>query len=1600
MTMKKLEKKNIRDILPLTPMQEGMLLHDLKNPDSHRYFEQLCLEVSGTIDINHFEQAWHLVIETNEMLRTVYRWENVEHPVQIVLKKTNFKPGYYDLSGEDDKNKQLEDIKDRQKKEKFDLTNACFHVTLCKLEQGKYTIIISNHHICCDGWSSGIILKEFFHAYNDLSRNRPVKPIVKTKFKEFVKWLQDQDKTRQKVFWKEYLQDFDPQKTNSIIPFKGQGKGEMGNFKIKLPENFINKVNSFVKEYKITSAALFNCTWGILLRKYTNNEDIIFGTTVSGRNAWIKEIENMVGLFINTLPIRMQVYSDKKIIDLLKDVQQSMQSREEYTHTSLAEIKNWSGIDFNRDFFDSIVVIENYPLDRVLTDKNNVLSVHSYSIFVQADFDLIVSISIHPTVDIIFSYTKSLFSDNTIEKIALHFKMIIRKILEKPGNKDLEIGDIEIITKKERETILFEFNHTEASFPGDKTVHQLFEEQVERTPDYIALKGVGMRFIASDSQNHTTHLSYRELDHKSNQLAYLLIGKGVQPDTIVGIMMENSIEMIVGLLGILKAGGAYLPIDPEYPEERINYMLADSSTNILVTSPILSKKNEKLSIVNCQLLIVNEIFPNRQRLNNPPKEANSISNYQLTINNLQLDQANLAYIIYTSGTTGRPKGVPLRHRGVVNTLFYRKEEYRLNWETTALQLFSYAFDGFVTSFFTPVISGAKVILLPGEKVKDIIFVKETIVKHRVTQFISVPSLYRALLENAGTRELAGLKLVTLAGDRVSPDIVNLTQQKSKTLEVSIEYGVTEAAVMSTVHRHQERHKQIKIGSPIWNTKIFIINHRHRMQPIGIPGEMCIAGLGIACGYLNNPELTCERFCLRRPGGRFLKKLPREASGLPRKNFLLEGTRGLAPLLYRTGDLARWLWDGNIEFSGRIDHQVKIRGFRIELGEIETILLRHKKIKDAVVISRADKKGDQYLCAFIIAAPKAQGAGREEKSLTVESEELRAFLAKELPPYMIPGYFIQLDKIPLNPNGKIDRDALPAVDPIPTAVYTAPRDAVEEKLVRIWAEVLGKDGIGIDDNFFQLGGHSLKAAILFSRVHKRLGIKIPLDKIFEMTTIRALSGFIKKLDEDKYQSIEPVEEKEYYPLSPAQKRLFILQQVETGYMNYNISEAFVLEGELDRDRFEQTLNKLINRHESLRTSFHMVNDKPVQKIHQYVDSEIEYDQSLVNCQGRGEVPSPIKVENITRNFIHPFDLSQAPLLMVGIAALPHTPAALRGHPRRGAYNSQEGKEHKHLLMVDMHHIITDGTSVGVLIKEFMALYEGRDLPGLRVRYKDYAAWQQRETQREKIKKQEAFWVKQFQDDIPVLDIPVDYPENGQGDFEGRVLSFEFDREITLSLKALADTEEVTLFMLLLALFNVLLWKISGTESIVVGTPAAGRGHADLEGIIGMFVHTLALRNEPREHKTFSDFLKEVKKNTLTAFENQDYPFENLVEKVKARRDKVRNPIFDVMFALQNMDISNITIPGLTITSCDYYSDIAMFDLYLFAQEKENRLTFKLGYASRLFRRETVESFFRYFQEIIDCVINKKDTRLKEIKISHQLEDPESNLILEAEGDFGF
>ncbi|MCU0290091.1 MAG: condensation domain-containing protein, partial [Acidobacteria bacterium] len=644
-------------------------------------------------------------------------------------------------------------------------------------------------------------------------------------------------------------------------------------------------------------------------------------------------------------------------------------------------------------------------------------------------------------------------------------------------------------------------------------------------------------------------------------------------------------------------------------------------------------------------------------------------------------------------------------------------------------------------------------------------------------------------------------------------------------------------------------------------------------------------------------------------------------------------------LYCTGDLARWLPDGPpagggsggvIEFKGRIDQQVKIRGFRIELGEIEERLRKHSQVKDAVVI---DRKGnaDKLLYAYIIPKDTHNVPG---------INELKTFLQESLPDYMIPSYFIFIGKIPLNPNGKVDRKALPEAETGEAAKeYTAPRDEIEKKLVEIWADLLNPpSAISIDDNFFDLGGHSLNATLLTARMHKAFNVKIPLKEFFQRGCIREIAEYLRKAVKEEFAVIEPIEKKEYYPLSTAQKRMVVLSQLDEAGISYNIPAVMTLEGDLDRNHLENVFSKLIQRHEILRTSFTTINEEPVQIIHKQAAFKLEYHHSAY------DVPE----------FIRSFDLAKAPLLRVALV---------------------EKEPGKYLLMIDMHHIVTDGTSMELFIKEFIAFYGGEELPPLKLQYKDYSAWQLNEPK----KTHEEYWLKQFSEMPPLLNLPLDYPRPVVQCFEGRAFPFEISGKESSTLKTLAAKEGVTLFTMLLSVYYIFLAKLTGQEDIVVGTPVGGRSHAELEPIMGIFVNTLALRNNPHGEKHFSEFLKEINQNTLAALSNQDYPYEELVEKVILTRDTGRNPLFDTLLNLRNMELSEIRIPGLIIKPFPYEENISKFDLSLRIYEGPEKLRFTFEYCTRLFKPETIARFAGFFKAVAGQVTQQPHILIAGIEI---------------------
>jgi acyl carrier protein len=770
----------------------------------------------------------------------------------------------------------------------------------------------------------------------------------------------------------------------------------------------------------------------------------------------------------------------------------------------------------------------------------------------------------------------------------------------------------------------------------------------------------------------------------------------------------------------------------------------------------------------------------------------------------------------------------------------------------------------------------------------------------------------------------------------------------------------------------------------------------------------------------------------RNQSRAFQKIPEARSQELRPNLLTLRAKSqeLRANLYRTGDLARWQPDGNIEFLGRIDDQVNIRGYRIEPGEIQSRLLEHENIKEAVVIGRKAKKGDEYLCAYIVAKRKAQGAGQG----AVESTELREYLSKDLPAYMIPSYFVPIEKILLTSNGKLNQKALPEPGVgkyEPGKKYVAPRNELEEKLAGIWSEVLlGKDAlhetpspIGIDDSFFESGGHSLKATVLLARIHKELNVEIPLPEIFIRPTIRGLGEFIRGKALDRFAPIEPTENKEYYPLSSAQKRIYILQQADLTSTAYNIPQNVVIKGDPGRKRLKETFMKLIQRHESLRTSFHIVGEEPVQRIHDEVAFEIEYYDLQVEGAGdrcrwenegtRGLAPLPLEPAScnsqpekaLISSFIRPFDLSCAPLVRVGLI---HTPRPLRGHPRRGTYNSQEGNsEDRYIFMLDMHHIISDGASMAICVREFMAFYEEKELPGLRIQYKNFAEWQNHPATSGKIKKQEEYWLRQFEGEIPMLNLPVDSSRTTAYHSQGTAVFFEIGNQLIANVKQLIGETGTTAYMVLLAVYNILLSKYTGQEDIIVGSGIAGRRHADLQSVIGMFVNMLAMRNRPEENKTFMEFLDEVKKNALKAYENQDYQFDLLVETLGVEREFGRNPIFDTQFTFQNLAEQDRgepphKMPGLKVEPYEYGNEKKkmQFDLSLNGIETGENIVMTLEYVTAFFKESTIREMAGHYLEILDQVVEDTNIKLRDINVSHDLLTGKSMLKEEDSLDYEF
>ena len=1159
----------------------------------------------------------------------------------------------------------------------------------------------------------------------------------------------------------------------------------------------------------------------------------------------------------------------------------------EYEYTPLVEIQGWSSVPRDLPLFESIVVFENYPVDSTMKEQKLSFQISDVRSNEETNYPITLVAAAHQTLVLEFAYEWPLFDDTIIRSMLEHLQNFLTAVAE---NAQQSLASVSLLTEAEQVRVLKEWNQTQAEFPGHLCVHQLFEEYVQKQPEAKAL------------QFGRATLTYAELNARANRLAHYLRKKGVKPESTVAIYLERSFEMIIALLATLKAGGAYVPLDPAYPAERLKYIMEDSAAALVITQNSLQANVQPFdtAILNLE---TEQAAIEGESSENPPNRA--------------LPQ-NLAYMIYTSGSTGKPKGTMLQHYGAINTARTLGKTFQVDAGGSMLQFASLGFDASVAEIFSALLNGASLHLIRREEMLSETELSRIIREQKIRTFILPPSVL-AILDH---ENLPDLKVVGSAGEACTKEIVE--RWAPGRLFVN-GYGPTESTVAATLNPIREQTvypPNISIGKPMENAQVYILDQQLNPLPVGVPGELHIAGVGLARGYLGRPDLTAEKF------------IPNPFGEQP-------GSR-----LYKSGDLARWLSDGTLEFLGRIDFQVKIRGFRIELGEIETVLSAFPGIKDAAVIAREDTPGNKYLAAYYVA----------ETDTEISVSALQSHLKEQLPDYMVPSAFMAMEKFPLTSSGKVNRKALPAPEESDLTLsteYIAPRNQTESLLAGIWQQVLQRDTVGVTDNFFDLGGHSLMATQVASRIREAFGVELPLQDLFETPTINDLALKIEQLQiTDEALKLPPLQKAPrdgHPPLSFAQQRLWFLDQLSPGNANYNIPSAIRLQGELNMDVLQRSMDTIIQRHEVLRTVFKEQNGAPVQIIQDTLSLPLP----VSDLSGLSPEEQETKARALaTAEASKPFDLANGPLVRVQLIKL---------------------SENEHIALFTLHHTVTDGWSMGILIREIAALYnaylndEPAPLPELPVQYADYAIWQRSYLQGEVLEKQLTFWKELIGENPPALELPTDRPRPAMQTFNGATLTEILPPETTKQLLAFSQKENATLFMTLLAAFQTLMHRYSGQNQILVGSPIANRTRVETEGLIGFFVNTLVLKADFAQAADFKSLLKQIRQTTLQVYAHQDLPFEQLVEALQPERDMSRSPLFQAAFILQNAPLDKIELPGLTILPFEAENRTSKYDLTLNAAETEDGLALALEYNTDLFEAETAQRILRHYRNMLDRIL---------------------------------
>ncbi len=1431
------------------------------------------LRLEGTIDKKKLQSAFEKLLERHESLRTVFT--RIDGEVYQKILPTVDLAIEYATSDET----QVDQLS-KAFVYPFDLQRGpLLRVKLITLAVGKQLLLMDMHHIITDGFSQGILIRDLIAFYTGQGL-----PDISIQYKDYAEWQQSPSEqgsiVEQKEYWKKQFSEFNVLDLPTDYPRPLLKNKEGGFFQFWLDEYQTERLQQMSSDHGATIFMTLLSVFNVALSKLSNQEDLVIGTPIAGRMN--SDLEGILGLFVNTLALRNYPKGEMSFTAFLQSVRNTCLDAFDHQKLQYEDLIDMLNIERNANrnpLFDVMFVMQNFEKSTInIPGIQITLQQKDHSV---SEFDLsLMATESEGKLFMGFQYSRELFSAATIESYATHFKTVVDQVITNP---EQPLREISLLTKTQETELWSGFDDFTTAYPKDQSLITLFEQQVNKLPEKVAV---------IDGEKRT---SYRELSDSINKLAVCLSNQLPENEAFVGIYTKKSTEAIIAMLAILKVGRAYLPLDVDLPAARLDHLLQDSNTTLILANTAFpqAELGEDYKIVD-----INEAI-------NPDIEL-ELTTFKAGAPN------DLAYVMYTSGTTGKPKGVLVEQQSVVR-LVKNSNFVHLTESDGLLSLSNYHFDGSVFDIYGALLNGATLVIPDATQSFDVGRLTEISEKEEISVAFITTALFNSLvdLEFTGFRSL---RCLMFGGEMVSVPHVRQFKGTYDKVQLLHVYGPTENTTFSTYYEVNDINDSmgtIPIGMPIANSTAYILDNYGNIQPTGVVGEIYLGGDGLSRGYLNDPELTTRKFVDHpfHPG----KKL------------------------YRSGDFGKRLADGNIEFVGRNDDLVKVRGFRISLNEIEVQLLTYSWVREALVVVIDHVQEEKSIVAYCVTAQD------------ITSNAIKESLASELPGYMVPNYIIQLDQFPLNKNGKVDRKALPLPEVQLDMGMVAPRNELEEHLQGIWSDILRLDPtqISVTANFFDLGGHSLRAMTLVNRIAKDLGVKVPLKTVFSHYSIASLASLISTHQKTDFTRISPTVTKPKYLLSAAQKRLYFLYEVDRSALTYNMPQAVKLKGNLEVERLEGALKRLIERHDSLRTTFEMTDDEVYQRVHQKTDFSLQ----LLEVGDTG-------VEHVVESFMRPFDLHTGPLFRAGLVPL-------------------AGKEH--VLLIDMHHIISDGISQGVLIRDFFSLYNETDLPGIELQYKDYAEWQNSDDEQAVLAQEKDFWLKEFSGEITALELPWDFERPLVSDHSGDAVYFALSEKETDSIRRIASGEGATLFMTLLSVFNIVLSKLSNQEDIVVGTPVAGRVHPDLDEMIGLFVNTLALRNYPVGSLSFQEFLNEVKQNTINCFDHQKYQYEDLVNQLNIRRDTARNPLFDVMFALQEFDKESYRISELEMEPYSMNSDVSKFDLTLTAAQSPKQLHFTLRYATSLFKKETIKRFLDYFKTVAAQIAATPEIKLNEITL---------------------